>query len=157
MSEDIESYGQNRESHEKPSSNIGDRIKQIRQMLKLTQKTFATSLGISAGFVSDIEKGKKFPGSQVLISLKKTYNINLDWLLTGDGYMEPIGEAFISAAIVEEVSAIVLDFLFSKNIKLKAAKIAKIITIYCINIKNNKVDITELHNTLTSIEIALDH
>lgn len=77
--------------------SLGGRFKRVRKDKKLTQQLFATALGISAGFVSEIEQGNKMPGSEVLISLKRVFNVNIDWLLTGEGgvYEKPsIPEAF---------------------------------------------------------------
>lgn len=68
--------------------SLGDRIKQLRKSQNLTQQAFAKALGISAGYVSEIEQGNKMPGSEVLLSLKQVFHINTDWLLTGEGEME---------------------------------------------------------------------
>ena len=67
--------------------SLGNRIKEVRKSQSLTQQEFAKALGISAGYVSEIEQGNKMPGSEVLISLKMAYSINSDWLLTGEGEM----------------------------------------------------------------------
>jgi len=67
---------------------LGDRIKEVRQANNLTQQAFAISLNTSAGYISEIEAGKKIPGSEFLISLKRVYQIDIDWLLTGEGEMK---------------------------------------------------------------------
>lgn len=46
---------------EKYLSQIGSRIKKIRSTLKVTQKEMATMSGLSLGFISEIENGKKRP------------------------------------------------------------------------------------------------
>ena len=58
----------------------------------LTQKDFASSLGIVQGFLSGIETGHKSPSDTLLIALTHTYGINPDWLALG------AGEAFKAAA-----------------------------------------------------------
>lgn len=67
---------------------LGDRVKEVRQADKLTQQAFAISLNTSAGYISEIEAGKKIPGSEFLISLKRVYQVDIDWLLTGEGEMK---------------------------------------------------------------------
>jgi transcriptional regulator with XRE-family HTH domain len=67
---------------------LGDRLKKFRIAQSLTQKAFAKSLGTAGGYISEIESGKTTPGSNLLISLLRVFNINLRWLLTGEGEME---------------------------------------------------------------------
>ena len=63
---------------------IGDRLKKLRVEKGLSQKELAVSLGTSQGYISDIEKGIKKPGADNLISLKRFFGVDLDWLLTGE-------------------------------------------------------------------------
>ncbi|MEO5358426.1 MAG: helix-turn-helix domain-containing protein [Nitrospirae bacterium YQR-1] len=67
--------------------NIGSRIKRIRKAKKLTQRIFAQELETSAGYISEIESGKKLPGSELMVSLMRRFNININWLLSGLGEM----------------------------------------------------------------------
>jgi transcriptional regulator with XRE-family HTH domain len=55
---------------------IGQRIKMARKALKHSQKSFSKTLGISQGFLSYIENSQKIPGSEVIVLLKKHYDIN---------------------------------------------------------------------------------
>ena len=66
---------------------IGNRFKLIRKEKNLTQKVFAETLSISPGYVSEIEKGKKIPGGEVLSSLKRIFQVDINWLLDGTGKM----------------------------------------------------------------------
>ncbi|QWR76686.1 helix-turn-helix domain-containing protein [Candidatus Magnetomonas plexicatena] len=68
--------------------NIGSRIKKIRTGRHLTQRMFAKELETSAGYISEIESGKKLPGTEIMLSLMRRFNININWLLSG------MGEAF---------------------------------------------------------------
>ena len=65
--------------------NIGARIKKTRVGKGLTQRKFAMELGTSAGYISEIESGKKLPGTDIMISLMLRFNININWLLSGLG------------------------------------------------------------------------
>jgi transcriptional regulator with XRE-family HTH domain len=64
---------------------LGDRVKHIRKSKNLTQSEFAIVLETSAGFISDIESGNKIPGSELLKSLLRKFQVNINWILTGDG------------------------------------------------------------------------
>jgi len=63
----------------------GARIRQARLALGLTQKEFASSLGIVQGFLSGIETGRKSPSETLLIALTHTHGINPVWLTQGTG------------------------------------------------------------------------
>ncbi len=69
---------------------LGNRLKEIRLELKMIQKDFAEKLGVSPGFLSELEKGKTTPGIFVLTRLSQVFNINIDYLISGDG--KPIKE-----------------------------------------------------------------
>jgi len=64
-----------------------ERLKIIRKSLNLNQEQFASSLGLTQGGYSDIERGKNNISNKTKLSLKSVYNINLHWLETGSGEM----------------------------------------------------------------------
>lgn len=64
---------------------IAKRIKETRLVRGLTQQVFAASLGIVQGFLSDVERGRKIPSDTLLIALCHLYEINEEWLFTGQG------------------------------------------------------------------------
>ncbi len=66
------------------NTNIGERLKNIREQLKLTQEEFAKILGISRSRLSQIEHNKHDPSVKILTPLAKQ-NLNINWLLTGEG------------------------------------------------------------------------
>jgi transcriptional regulator with XRE-family HTH domain len=65
--------------------SIGERVKYIRKMYKLNQQQFSTALDISQGRLSEIEKDKCKPSAETLISISTKFNVNLNWLLLGEG------------------------------------------------------------------------
>jgi len=71
----------------KYEETFGNRVRQIRQRLMMKQKEFARSLGISEPSMSEIENGKYKPGHDFLYNIVKTHNVNLYYLLFGDGEM----------------------------------------------------------------------
>lgn len=62
---------------------IGQRIKYLRNLKKLTQPELAEATGISKGNVSDLENDKVAPSAKALIALSNFLNVSTDWLLTG--------------------------------------------------------------------------
>lgn len=66
-------------------SSIGERVKHIRKLHKLNQKDFSAAINISQGRLSEIEKNICKPSTDTLISLSKGFNVNLNWIILGEG------------------------------------------------------------------------
>lgn len=67
---------------------MNERIKKIRKEIKLTQIEFAEICGVTQRYISEIESGKqKTISAEVFYKITKKFNINPDWLLTGEGDM----------------------------------------------------------------------
>ena len=61
---------------------IGDRIKKVRDELKLTQNEFATKLGISRSNLSDMENGRnKAENINILKKLSEISNKSIDYFI----------------------------------------------------------------------------
>lgn len=63
---------------------IGNRIKERRLELKLTQTQIKEKVGISSGNMSDIENGKIMPSASTLVLLSEALHCSIDWILKGD-------------------------------------------------------------------------
>jgi transcriptional regulator with XRE-family HTH domain len=63
--------------------NTGDRIREIREAKRLTQDQLAERTGISKGFLSDVENGKRNISSEYLLRIANSLNASLDYLLRG--------------------------------------------------------------------------
>ncbi|MEO2082918.1 MAG: helix-turn-helix transcriptional regulator [Desulfurobacteriaceae bacterium] len=66
---------------------IGRRIKELRKKLGLTQREFARRVGVIESLVRKWERGENDPTSKSLQAIAKEFNVNLHWLLTGEGEM----------------------------------------------------------------------
>ena len=72
----------------KPKNTFGARLKQARKVLGLTQAKFAEPIGITHGYVSDLEKGKvQKPSEPVIQAITNSYRLNRNMLLYGEGEM----------------------------------------------------------------------
>ncbi|MCD8182569.1 MAG: helix-turn-helix domain-containing protein [Bacteroides sp.] len=69
--------------------SIKDRFKMIMDREKLTAGAFAESIGVAQATISHILGPRnKYPSTEVILRLHQRYNdINLEWLLTGEGNM----------------------------------------------------------------------
>lgn len=69
-------------------AELGNRIKQIRERIGLTQEQLAQQLGVHKMTLSRYETGSAHPGAEVLLELCRIdERVSPDWLLTGDGPM----------------------------------------------------------------------
>jgi transcriptional regulator with XRE-family HTH domain len=68
-------------------SEIGERLKIIRKKLSLNQKNLTKELGLSQGLYSNYESGRVKLSGKLIALLSIKFNINPDWLLTGEGEM----------------------------------------------------------------------
>lgn len=65
---------------------MNERIKQLRKILGLSREEFANKLGLkSRGKIENIELGRTSPDEPFLDLICKTYNVNSNWLHTGEG------------------------------------------------------------------------
>ena len=66
---------------------IGNRIKRVRRALDLTQTEFASRLGLTQNTVTRYETGDRNPSASVLSLIIKAYDVNEEWLRTGNWEM----------------------------------------------------------------------
>jgi SOS-response transcriptional repressor LexA len=66
--------------------NEAERYKFIQEKSGLNKTAFAESIGISRSHSHHIENGMQKPPREVLEKLANTYNINLNWLISGIGF-----------------------------------------------------------------------
>lgn len=64
--------------------NLGNRIKQEREKLNLSQDELAQKMNISRQAVSKWETGKSYPDIETIIKLSELYHLTLDELVKGD-------------------------------------------------------------------------
>ncbi|KEQ29844.1 hypothetical protein N180_20925 [Pedobacter antarcticus 4BY] len=64
---------------------IGIRLREYRKDSGKTQGKFGESLGLTQGGYSDLERGKNNLTARIKYMLEEIYNINIDYLETGQG------------------------------------------------------------------------
>ncbi len=60
---------------------LNEKIKKLRRSRRLTQLEFAKALGISTGYLSQIEMGIRLPSRALLKRMADMYSASLDYLL----------------------------------------------------------------------------
>lgn len=64
-----------------------DRIKKIRKEFDLTQQKFADRIGVKQNTVAQYEMGRNVPIDSVITLICREFNVNENWLRTGEGDM----------------------------------------------------------------------
>lgn len=81
-----------------------DRIKSLRKDLGLTQEKFAERLNIKRNTIANYEIGRNEPIDAVVSLICREFNVNEDWLRTGQGdmYDIPLDDTAIAASNILE-------------------------------------------------------
>jgi len=67
--------------------SLGRRIKELREVLNLTQPAFAEKIGVTKRAVQEWEAGRRSPSEPVLRQIEQTFSVNPSWLREGKGEM----------------------------------------------------------------------
>ena len=81
---------------------IGERIKELRKALRLTQAAFAERIGIRQNSVALLEMGRNTPSDQTVAFICREFRVNEEWLRTGAGDMFVPTPASIVDELAEE-------------------------------------------------------
>ncbi len=68
-------------------SSIGQRLRQLRAHLGVTQNELSSRARISRTYISDVEAERRQPSKNFLMSLNESFSASPSWLLTGEGPM----------------------------------------------------------------------
>lgn len=64
-----------------------DRIRKLRKALDLTQREFAERIGMKPNTIATYEMGRAFPSDPSINNICKEFDVNEEWLRTGEGKM----------------------------------------------------------------------
>lgn len=59
---------------------VGKRVKEVRKKSGLTQEDLAEKVGVSATYISSIERGLSFPRGEVLVGILNALNVSSDFV-----------------------------------------------------------------------------
>lgn len=67
--------------------DVGARFYQFRKEIGKTQTQLSEELGVYQSTIASFEMGKTFPSLKYLNHFHRKYNLNINWLVTGNGDM----------------------------------------------------------------------
>lgn len=95
--------------------DISERIYLLRNELNLSQEAFGTRINVTKFSISSYEKGKNAVKDRVISDICREFNVNEDWLRTGEGDMfNKLSTAELAANIVGK--ALTTDNEFMHNV-----------------------------------------
>jgi repressor LexA len=65
---------------------IAMRIREIRRQKKMSQAEFSAGAGLTQSSVSHYESGRRIPEAEAIKKICSAYNVDLNWLMTGEGH-----------------------------------------------------------------------
>lgn len=88
---------------------MDQRIKLIRNELKMTQTEFGARIGVKGNTITGYETGLRNPSDAVIFSICREFNVKEQWLRTGEG------EMFDQVPEEDEVAAYVAELLVDEE------------------------------------------
>lgn len=90
-----------------------ERLRKLRKTLDLTQQEFADRIGSARDNIAGYETGRRNPSVAVISLICTKFNVNEEWLRTGNG------EMFIELTRDEQIERFVGDTLKSEDDSFK--------------------------------------
>lgn len=84
---------------------FGERIKNLRKALGLTQQEFADRIGTTRNNIAGYETGRREPSAAAINLIIAKLNVNEEWLRTGEGEMFRQTEEDAVSRLCEELHA----------------------------------------------------
>ena len=100
---------------------MNERIKQIRELAKLTQTAFGEKIGISQNYVWMIETGQRVPSDRTIRDICREFQVNETWLRTG------YGEPRVSQYREQEMAALFKELMADRPESFRRALISALL------------------------------
>lgn len=85
---------------------IGERVKELRKQINLTQQAFADRLNLKRNTVGSYEVNVVEPSGRTISDICREFNVNETWLRTGEGEMfNQITQSEKLAAFLADITA----------------------------------------------------
>lgn len=85
---------------------IGERVKELRRQVNLTQQAFADRLNLKRNTVGSYEVNVVEPSDRTISDICREFNVNETWLRTGEGEMfNQITQSEKLAAFLADITA----------------------------------------------------
>lgn len=97
----------------KEVNKLKDRLKKLRKTLDLTQQAFADRIGMKQNTIAQYEMGRTIPSDAIIFSICREFNVNENWLRTGEGDM------FMEMSRDEQIEKFIGDLLHGEEDSFK--------------------------------------
>ena len=84
---------------------MNERIRQLRNSLKLSQAEFGAKISLSQNYIWMIEKGERTPSDRTISDICREFNVSLAWLEDG------VGEMYVQRSANEELGLLVTEIM----------------------------------------------
>ena len=92
---------------------MNERLKKLRKELDMTQQEFAEGIGIKRNTMATYESGRNEPIDAVISLICTKYNVNENWLRTGEG------EMFVEMSYDDEIAQFVSQVMGEEDDSFK--------------------------------------
>lgn len=92
---------------------MNERLRKLRKTLDMTQQEFAEKLGIKRSTMATYESGRNEPIDAVISLICREFDVNEEWLRTGEG------EMFIELTKEEEIANFIGEVLRDEDDSFK--------------------------------------
>lgn len=121
------------------------RLKVLRKELCLTQSKFAEQIGMSQSGYAQVEKGSKAISNRLIKSICLAFNVNENWLRTGEGKMiikkeDNLLEQLTKKYNLSPVEAQIADYCLNLSSEERAGILKHILNIANIIQHNNSIN-----------------
>ena len=93
---------------------MNKRIKLIREKKNLTQDEFGKRIGSARNTIANYETANRTPSNAVITSICREFNVNEEWLRTGEG------EMFLPTDIETEIAKLTVQLLTEQSDSFKS-------------------------------------
>ena len=66
---------------------VNQRFALVRKTLKMTQRDFAEKISVATGYIASMEIGDRKVNPRIMKLVSAIFNVNINWLETGEGEM----------------------------------------------------------------------
>ena len=79
---------------------MNERLKELRDILELSQEEFGKRIGSARNTIANYEIGRRTPSNAVILSICREFRVNYYWLTEG------VGEMFINTpqSVIDEIA-----------------------------------------------------
>ena len=120
-------------------SGIGLRLREVRRIYDLTQPVMATQAEVSDRTYKDYEMEKRPISAEAAAKISREFDIDLNWLLLGEGKMEKQNSEQPKRLIEDSLKAVLLQQEM-RELELSPERVSKILSFVLVQAENSGRD-----------------